>query len=353
MNNRFASEPGVTIRAVPEEHPDSWDEFIRRFESAGPFHSSAWTECFKSERLTPIYLRFVSEGQVVGGIAGLVVDPAISIMRGIDRKIFFFSGPALCQMNYALIRDCMLALDRYARDHGFTSLITSPRDFPYRYDWGEAKVHTQSIEEHIVDLRDSWETVKRRMRKSIPEQARKAQRSGLTFHECRDASLLPELLRLIENTRLRNKKRKGASFSPFYIAHLSQKSLDCLVQSGLARFFVARKDSEVLCVLLVFAFSRRAYALLIGCNDEGYLLRAPAFAWFNAMKLLQGGGTEFLNLAGGNSFAKMSLGAERRPCMGSVSPYLKGPARNLLFQTYRWLDGLITSIVQDRNSGAM
>jgi len=342
----------MTIHVVNDRDPEAWDDFIKMFPSSGPFHTRAWTECFKSERMTPLYLRFLSGDQPIGAIAGLVIDPKITILRGIDRKLSFFSGPALVQMNSALIRDCMLSLNRYAQDQGFTSLISSARDYPYAYDWGDSKVHLQTIQEMIVDLREPWERIRERMRKSIPEQARKAERSGVTFHEARDASMLPQLLYLLENTMSRNKRKSGNSFSPYYLPHLAEKPLSKLSESNIARFFVARKGPEVLCVLLVFAFSKRAYALLIGCSDEGYRLRAPALVWFNAIRNLKTEGMESLNLAGGNAFAKISLGAERRTCTGSVSPYLKGPVRNLIFQTYRWGDNLIAHVphVRGRNS---
>jgi hypothetical protein len=339
----------MTIRVVNERDSETWDDFIRLFPSSGPFHTRAWTECFRSERSTPLYLRLVSGDQSIGAIAGVAVDPRLRILGGLDRKLSFFSGPALSQMNNVLIRDCMLSLNRYAQDHGFTSLICSARDYPYAYDWGDSKVHLQNIHEYIIDLRMSWEHVGERMRKSIPEQTRKAERSGLTFHEHRDASMLPQLLRLLENTRLRRKRKSGIYFSPYYIPHLSDKPLSRLCESDITRFFVARKGTDVLCVLLVFTFCKRAYALLIGCSDEGYRLRAPAFVWFNALRYLQAEGTEFLNLAGGgpesgHAFSKISLGAERQTCTGSVSPYLKGPVRNLLFQMYRWFDNRTASL---------
>jgi hypothetical protein len=333
----------MTISVLNERDPTTWDNFIKRFPSAGPFHTRAWTECFRSEYLTPLYLRLLSKDQPVGAIAGVVVDPKMPVLSGIDRKLSFFSGPALLEMDSALIRDCMLSLNRYAQDMGFTSLIISGRDYPYEYDWGASKVYLQTIQEMIVDLREPWEHIRGRMRKSIPEQARKAERSGLRFHESRDASMLPQLLGLLENTRLRRERKSGTSFSPYYLPHLAQKPLSCLSESNITRYFVARKGTEVLCALLVFAFSKRAYALLVGCSDEGYQLRAPAFVWFNVISQLKAEGIESLNLAGGNAFAKISLGAEFRTCTGSVSPYLKGPVRNLLFQAYRWTDSLLTT----------
>ena len=352
--------PAITVSVVNERDADTWDDFLRLFPSSGPFHTRAWTECLKSERLTPLYLRLLSKEQPIGAIAGVVVDPKIAILRGIDRKAFFFSGPALSQMNSVLIQDCMLSLNLYAQKQGLTSLISLGRDYPYAYDWGGSKVHLQIIHEYIIDLRESWEFVRARMRKSIPEQTRKAERSGLTFHQHRDASMLPQLLRLLENTRLRRKRKGGSYFSPYYIPHLTEKSLSCLSESSIARFFIARRAADVLCVLLVFAFSKRAYALLIGCSDEGYHLRAPAFVWFNAIRDLKAEGTESLNLAGGgpqsgHAFAKISLGAERRACTSSVSPYLQGPVRNLLFQTYRWTDNLIATAprVLGRNSNGV
>ena len=333
----------MTILVVNEPDSDTWDDFIKLFPSSGPFHTRAWTECFKSERLSPLYLRLLSKHQPVGAIAGVVVDPRITILRGIDRRAFFFTGPALSQMNSVLIQDCMLSINLYSQDQGFTSWMSLGRDYPHEYDWGGSKVHLQSIHEFIIDLRESWEHISARMRKSIPEQVRKAERSGLTFHEHRDATMLPQLLRLLENTKLRRKRKSGISFSPYYIPYLAEEHLSKLSKSSIARFFVARRGPEVLYVLLVLAFSKRAYALLVGCSDEGYHLRAPAFALFNAIRNLKAEGTESLNLAGGNTFAKASLGAESRICTSSVSPYLKGPVRNLLFQSYRWMDNLIAT----------
>lgn len=347
----------MTIRVENEPDAGNWDDFIKQFPSSGPFHTRAWTECFRSERLTPLYLRLLSGDQPIGAIAGVVVDPKMPILKGIDRQAFFFSGPALSQMDTGLIRDCMLSLNRYAQDQGFTSLISLGRDYPYPYDWGDSKVHLQIIHEYIIDLRESWEHIRARMRKSIPEQTRQAERSGLTFHEHRDASMLPQLLLLLENTQLRRKRKSGINFSPYYIQYLAEKPLRGLSESNIARFFVARSGAEVFCVLLVFAFCKRAYALLIGCSEEGYRLRAPAYVWFNAIRNLQAEGTESLNLAGGgpqsgHAFTKISLGAERQIGTSSVSPYLQGSVRNLLFQTYRWVDNLIETapLVRGRNS---
>ncbi len=339
----------MTIRVVKESNENCWDDHIKMFPSSGPFHTRAWTECFKSKRLTPLYLHLLSGDEPIGAIAGVVVDPERAILRGIDRRIFCFSGPALSQMNSTLIRDCMLSLNRYAKEQGFTSFISLGRDYPYTYDWGSSKVHLQIIQEYIIELHGGWEQIRKRMRKSIPEQTRKAERSGLSFHEHRDASMLPQLFRLLETTRLRRKRKSGIYFSPYYIPYLADKPLSKLGESSIARFFVARIGGEVLCVLLVFTFCRRAYALWIGCSEKGYQLRAPAFVWFNSIRNLEAAGTESLNLAGGgpqsgHAFSKISLGAERQSCTGSVSPYLKGPVRNLLFQSYRSLDNLMTSM---------
>jgi hypothetical protein len=289
----------------------------------------------------------------------LIVEPRSTILRRIDRRLSFFSGPAVVRADGALIRDCMLGLKRYAEDLGVTSLVSSGRDYPYAYDWGRSKVHLQTIGEYFVDLGDPWEHVMARMRKSIPEQARKAQRSGLTFHEHRGASMLSDLFRLLECTKLRRKEKSGIYFSSYYLPHLAEGPLRPFGESDIARFFVARKGADVLCTLLVSAFRTRAYALLIGCSEDGYRLRAPAFVWFNAMRRLKAAGIESLNLAGAGpqsklAFAKLSLGADRRACTGSISPYLQGPARNLLYQAYRWRDNLsaLAARVRHDNSGA-
>ena len=349
----------MTIRVEREHDPGDWDDFIRQFPSSGPFHARAWADCFAGPRMTPLYLRLLSDEQPIGAIAGAVIEPRIAALRGISREAFFFSGPALARMDSALIGESFHSLCLYAREQGFASLVSSGRDYPYPYECGRTKMYLHTIGEYIVDMRGSWDLVRSRMRRSIAEQARKAERSGLTFHVEQDASLLAQLQRLLENTQQRRQTKSGKLFSPFYLPHLTEEPLRRLSESSLARFFVARRGSEPLCVLLAFAFGRRAYALMIGCNDEGYRLRAPALVWFNAMRSLQSAGTEWLNLAGGGPqsahvFSKISLGAERHACTGSVSPYLKGPVRNMLFQTHRWVDNLLESapLRRERRSSA-
>ncbi len=328
----------MTLCTVQECAPDGWDEFVARFPSSGPFHTRAWCESFRNADRTPIYLRLLSRGTPVGGAAGILYSPAPAFLRGLDRRAFFFSGPALAAMDGASIRACIGDLRRHAEDRGVTSLINLGRDYPYAYDWGGSRAHVHVTHEYLVELRGPWQDVKARMRRSIPEQERKAERAGLTFHVHRDASMLSPLMELLESTRLRRLRKSGIHFSPYYLPHLGDSNLRSLAASDIARFFVARRGDAPLCVLLVLAFRKRAYALWIGCADEGYRLRAPAFVWYNAMRALAAEGTESLNLAGAGpsvAFAKTSLGAERRECTGSVSPYLQGPVRNLLFQTLR------------------
>lgn len=336
----------MKIRVERERDLDAWDPYIARFAAAGPFHARAWAEAFANRRTTPLYLRLLDGEQAVGAIAGVAVEPRLAMLHGISRELLFFSGPAMARMDAELIRDAFLALSGFAREHGFSSLVSSARDYPYAYDWGGARVHLHAIGEYIVDLRGSWADVRLRMRRSVAEQVRKAARSGVAFGQQRDVTLLPHLLRLLENTRQRRQRRSGKLFSAYYLPRLDADSLRLLSASNLARFFVAQRGDQPLCVLLAFVFGKRAYALIIGCSDEGYLLRGPALLWFNTLQQLQSEGVEWLNLAGGGQqsahvFSKISLGAQRVACTGSVSPYLQGPVRNLLFQTYRWVDHLL------------
>lgn len=345
----------MKLTVVQDSEPDRWDDFVAAFPSSGPLHTAAWAECFRSERSMPIYLRLFSGRRPVGGIAGIVVEPKLPILRKIDRQSFFFCGPTLEEMSSPSIQAATLGLRRYITEQGFTSLVILGRDYPYSYDWGAEKVRLEITHEYIIDLSGPLSHVRARMRRSISEQARKAERSGLTYHEHRDASMLPSLLRLLGDTRSRRRRISGIQFNPYYIPHLAERTLRNLAESGIARFFVARRADDVLCVLLAFTFSHRAYALLIGCSDEGYRQRAPAFLWRHAIDSLHAAGIESLNLAGAGpqstlAFAKLSLGAERRMCTGAVSPYLQGPVSNLLFQLYRWRENLpaLATLVRDR-----
>ena len=319
-----------------------WDDFVRLCPSSNPFHTRAWVESFRSERLTPLYLRVLSGNRTIGAIAGLVVAPANRILAPIHRPALLFTGPALERMDGAALRDCTLSAMRLVASEGMTGITCVGRDHPHACDWSGSRVRPTTVDEYIADLGGCWKDVESRMRNSIREQTRKAERSGLVFGEESGPRMVPQLTALLERTRSR---KVGEQFSFFYLPHLSEQVLGRLAATDLARFFVARLGGNALCILLALAFNRRAYALLIGCSEEGYRLRAPAFVWLNAMKALQAAGLQSLNLSGAwpgskLAFAKESLGAVRTSCAGFTSPYLQGPVRNLLFQIYRWRDNL-------------
>ena len=59
----------MKLTVVRDTDPDTWDDFVAAFPSSGPLHTAAWAECFRSERLTPIYLRLLFGHRPVGGFS--------------------------------------------------------------------------------------------------------------------------------------------------------------------------------------------------------------------------------------------------------------------------------------------
>jgi hypothetical protein len=62
---RLPEAEAMDVRVADEWEPDNWDDFVKLFPSSGPLHTRAWTESFKSERPTPVYLRLLTKEQPI------------------------------------------------------------------------------------------------------------------------------------------------------------------------------------------------------------------------------------------------------------------------------------------------
>jgi hypothetical protein len=237
----------------------------------------------------------------------------------------------------------MVALSDHARRRGIPTVNSKGVDYPYEYDWGGHKYHRHILHEYLIDLRPDWTTVKTRMRKSIAEQARKAERFGVRYRVERDPGTHDELNRLVLEKRAR---KPDDSYDDYYLGFLTATVARRLSRTRLSSFHCAELGGKVVCVMQVLSFNKRAYALLLGADEDAYRSRAITFVQLQTIRNLKQTGVEWLNIAGaweGSSleFAKLSLGAKRAVCFGSTSPFLQGRLLNLLNQIahdkIRWI----------------
>jgi hypothetical protein len=332
----------MNVTVIEESNFQQWVECLQTF-SISPFITPTWLETICSAHRIPAYFRFESEGKTIGGIAGLILEPSLKIIRRINRPLFFFSGPAVLQNDAHLISACVLNLIRYATHNGYTGVQLNSWDYPHPYELTAMKFYKEIREEYIIDLHGEFIQIQNKMRKSIREQTRTATRNGITFHESASPNILASLILLLDETKSIRGLKGYEDYSYYYIPYLDPPAMHRLFEIKMARIFYAQKLDKVICVLLTVVWNKRAYALLIGANAEAYALRGPAFLWFHTLRTLNSEGVESLNLGGvandsgasALAFSKLSLGAEKHTCVGGTSAFLQGSLYNLLHQLYQ------------------
>ena len=101
------------------------------------------------------------------------------------------------------------------------------------------------------------------------------------------AKFVADLMSLLDETKSIRRSKGFEDYSYFYMPYFDKEVIYKLFQNKIARIFYVKKQNHILCVKLVTIHNKKACALLIGTNSEGYKLKAPAFIWFNTMKKLK------------------------------------------------------------------
>lgn len=329
------------ITVVKEANPDDWENHIKK-ASGGPFLSRAWLESFQDSKCATVYFRFVSGNETVGLAAGLSIEPPHSFLTKIYRKLFLFSGPAFLQPNPELEKTCVSRLIDYASENNYTHLEMRSYDYPRSIDFDNLHFIKEDRDEFIIDLTLDWADIKKRMRRMVGKQTRKAIRFGLSFEEGQSPELVEDLAKLMEQTKQVRLSKGYTNYSHYYMPYINKQQLLKLAKNRAVRLFCARKGSEAVCIMTILDFDDKAYALFIGSCEEGYNLQAPAFLTFNMIKKLKTEGYQYLNLGGVPAdssrsniiFNKTSFGAEQHLCSGGKTPHLNGSFFNILNIVY-------------------
>ena len=327
----------MDITVVEESNLQRWDESLSTF-SAAPFISAAWLEAFRTSTHIPIYFRCVFEKQTIAMIAGLILEPSHPLGRKVDRRLFFFSGPAAVQSDLNTI---MTNLLHYAALHGYTSLDLKSWDYPCEVDLMPLP-YKESREEYIVDLSGPFSEVQKKIRTMIKRKVKKAQKNGLTFHESHNPDLAVTLISLLEETKSTRLTKGYEDYSYYYMPYINEDVIRKLLLNKCAKICYIKRENNILCAQLIVFSTQRAYYLLGGTNQEGYELGANALVLFHEIENLAHNGYDAFNLGGvandsgasGLAFFKESFGAKKHACTSGTSTYLQGPLRNLAYQVF-------------------
>jgi len=327
----------MRISFVEESDLNDWENHLKK-AGGGPFLSAQWLESFRDSKCTPMYFRFLSGSLTVGLAAGLSFEPPHPSLKKIFRKLFFFSGPAFIQSNPELDKACVSLLIDYASENNYTHLEMRSYDYPHPIDFEHLSFIKEERDEFIIDLKPEWTDIKKKMRRMVAKQTRKAEGYGLSFLEGRSPVVIEELAALLEQTKQVRLSKGYKDYSCYYMPYVNKAILQKSVENNAGRLFYVKKGTKTISVMVVLTFDYKAYALFIGSDEEAYQLQAPAFLTFSLIKKLKSEGFDYLNLGGVPAdssksniiFTKTSYGAVQHLCSGGKTPHLNGPVYNLL-----------------------
>lgn len=349
----------VGLEVIEESDFQKWEEDLKSF-SATPFFAPAWLESFRNNSRKPIYLRFVSDRKTVGLAAGLRNEPSNALMRKLFRVLFFFSGPAVAGADEELTKLCLAELMNYAREKQCTYVKLESWDFPCAVNTQGLSFKSTIRKEYIVDLRENWSDLVKKMKKNRRTDVRAAERCGLTFHESSTPDILDDLLRLLAETKSIRLSKKYKDYAMLYISHMNRDILHKLFESGIVRAFYVKKKEDILSVSLEAVYHKKAYGLFAGTSPLGYKLKSNALINFKIIEKLKNEGFEFYNFGGvpsddrsqGLCFFKASYGAKEHVCCGGRSHNLQSPFINYLTTVYYKLPEMrLKKIIRKRLSG--
>ena len=330
----------MQINIVEETNLNNWENYLKEFSSTF-FLSSPFLEALRDKRLIPLYLRFECEGKNVGLLSGLSILPIKSFLRKIYSPLFFYSGPLVIGNDKELINRCMSELFEYAVQKKYSHLMVESRDYTYDINFENKLFNKLKREAYIIDLKDEWESIKKKMRPFVPRQVRKAERHELTFHESNSDQIVDEVIKLMKKTKSVRLSKGYIDYNYFYIPYLNKMTLKKMVNNKAVRGFYVQLKDKIISAQLIAAYNKRAYALFVGTDDEAYKLGASNFIYFNIIKQLKAEDYEYFNIGGiakdssysNMFFAKTSLGAEKHWCWYGYTKNLHGfiPNQSTIF----------------------
>jgi hypothetical protein len=338
----------MPINLIEESNIYNWENYLKEFSSTF-FLSSPFLEGLRDNRLIPIYLRFECNGKTVGLISGLSVLPVKTFLKKIYNPLFFYSGPVVLGNDRELIKKCMSELYNYAVEKKYTHLILESRDYPYEINFENKLFDKARREEYIIDLKDDWGTIKKRMRPFVPRQARKAERNELTFHETNSCKIVDDLISLMGKTKSVRLSKGYADYNYFYLSYMNKITLKKMFENKALRGFYVQLNDKIVSALLLASYNKGAFALFVGTDAKAYKLGASNFIYFNIIRQLKSEDYEYFNIGGiakdssylNMFFAKTSLGAQKRWCWYGKTKNLHGFLPNLSTFIYKKLNTLI------------
>ncbi|MBN2743665.1 MAG: GNAT family N-acetyltransferase [Marinilabiliaceae bacterium] len=311
--------------------PDQYESDLLHYPYS-VFITRQWVMGMADDKDVPLFLEFVSDGQQVGLIAGLIIKG--ENVRG--NQFYCYSGPAIRDNCKVLYSCCLSSLKRFAASHRYSRIFIRPWDQQGCHQCRARGFTNTETYEYVIFPENHPQqeiTCSTRIQKNI----KKGFKLNASIREGRTPQLLAMLLNMLNATRQRRTGKFGVAYDPFYLYNLQERSLQNLLDTGFATIYYVETDGIPHCMEYVVEHNGRIYNVLKGSDEFGYRNGLASYLDYMTINRFMKNGMVYYNYGGdlkgedgqGLAMFKEGMGATRQERHGAHTFFLSYPHRLL------------------------
>ncbi|GAO28496.1 GNAT family N-acetyltransferase [Geofilum rubicundum] len=298
------------------------------------FITREWVESMQDGASSPLFIDFISKGEVVGKLSGLIIDGGW--MKG--KYFHAYASLALKEPNQQLFDACHVALKDLLTKMRLSRIIIGSYDQQHSMRCtSEGFVVTKRYEYLVNPGAEDF-----RMSKGFKKNVKKAENRGVFLDISDSEASLQKLFQLLELTRKYRLIKYNVRYNPFFLDKMNESSLRKLLKSGMVSFFSVKSDDGTTnSVQLNLVKGDRVYGLLMGSDLVAYEYGIPSYLDFQIILDSARRDIKYYN-TGGAPGDKVNEGLDRyKQAMGGQKKWVYGATTNCLVFPYSLLNPLM------------
>jgi len=225
-------------------------------------------------------------------IAGLVRP----VGKSEEKQLFFFSGIAIREKNYDLLKECKKKLLAYAKKNGYSRVIMKSYDYNNYSPASIKEFIPFDRAEFVLDLTIDEQKLIKGFNPDLRRRVRKAKRSGVNVKHSYSPGLLEVLFQLLESTQNMRVSKGYDKYNLIPMPFMNAASIKNLLEKRNAVFFYAEFNGQIIGMQFMVMTAGRAYGLLMGISPEGYKLAAPSALFYDTTIFFKNNGYTSYNM---------------------------------------------------------
>ena len=318
---------GNNIKIKECKEVEKWEEDLGNFRFS-LFQCKEWIEALTiGTNHIPVFFDLYSNETKAGKISGIIHKT-----KYFGKQIYFFSGPALKNYNYALYSEFIDSLISYFKAKGVSRIVFGSYGSQYAPEIKHPLCYSFKRKEFIVDLTND---ISKRFSRNIRRNITKARSAGFKIKT--DRTNIKVLKQLLDATQRFRIKHNREQYDPLPLPLLNYNSLEKLSDTDLTKNYIAISDGHTTGFLLTLVKYPYSEALVTGIDEQFYKTGISPFMYEYAFEELKSNGFISMNLGGvpegedGKKLShfKRSLGAEEKVVYGATTNFLIYPYKVL------------------------